>query len=544
MTMRRMLFACLALALTVSGAFAFYAENQETAEPGVRGHDPVGNLDEQCTIDYFGQLYTTSGGFGGSGSVSSPGAYLNSNYGAFQFTNSCHPGETLIAYCVDLSHALNQAAYCVNINPAVVNPAYPEQYPAMAYVLTWYDVSGALTDDIAQLSMWKLANYEGPNGAGRPLNGSPLYRFNAGRGWPDTTDAPAYPYVNTVWNNNPTRNTAANDLVRFALGAVDGLVKNVVFCDDHLEPEVGVPTVHSGISTVPVTIHLTRGIQAAGVGNAGLGGVKFWITTSEGTLSATEGFTDAAGNLAFTISQPYGTTVPSQLRVCSKGGWPKRIEQCSGSSYQDLVQKLQSADICTLCVDVPVLPDNFLSAELRAFDAVAGDRQITVNWTTASEQNNVSFKLVRDREIVHVEPAINNPSGASYTWTDHELLNGSTYYYQLVTVDNSGEERVLATTYATPSQDAAVTGEYVLEQNYPNPFNPETSISYSLPAAAEIRLSVFDITGREIAVLVNGYTTSGQHSVAFYAGNLPTGVYFYKLSSDGFSATKKMILLK
>jgi hypothetical protein len=544
MTMRRVMFACLVFALSASLALAFYTANPAPAESTSRSSESYGNLDEQCTIDYYAQLYSASGGAGGSGTVGAPGSFLNSNYGAFKFTNSCHPGDSLIAYCVDLAHSLNQGAYCANINPAVVNPTYPEQYKAMAYVMTWFDVTGALTDDILQLALWKLSNYEGSAGAGRPAPGMPLYRFNGGRGFPDTTNIPVYPYVNTVWGSNVVRNDSANFLCRYALGAVDGLAKNVSFCDDILNPEVGVPTVHNGISTVPVTIHLARGAQAAAAGNNTVGGVRFHITTSIGVLSTADMFTDATGSFTFTISQPYGTTTPSQIRVCSKGGWPKRIEQCTGNSYQDLIQKLQATDVCDLCLDVPVLPDNFLNAELRAFDAVAGDRQITLNWTTASEQNNESFKIVRNSQVVHVEAGLNAASGAQYSWIESDLENGTTYNYQLIAVDGSGEDRVLATTFATPSVRAGVSNDYALEQNYPNPFNPETAIAYSLPDAANIRLSVFDITGREIAVLVNGYTEAGRHNVNFRADNLPTGVYFYKLAGNGFSVTKKMILLK
>jgi len=86
--------------------------------------------------------------------------------------------------------------------------------------------------------------------------------------------------------------------------------------------------------------------------------------------------------------------------------------------------------------------------------------------------------------------------------------------------------------------------EYRLEQNYPNPFNPSTTIRFSLPLREQVILKVFDALGREVATLVDGELNPGQHSVVFNAKNLPSGVYFYQLSTGGFIGTKKMIITK
>jgi hypothetical protein len=90
----------------------------------------------------------------------------------------------------------------------------------------------------------------------------------------------------------------------------------------------------------------------------------------------------------------------------------------------------------------------------------------------------------------------------------------------------------------------ALPAEYTLHQNYPNPFNPSTTISFSLPYSAGASLRVFDMLGREVATLVNGYTTSGTHEIQFNATNLASGVYFYKLTSGNFTKVNKMILTK
>ncbi|MCX6639714.1 MAG: M14 family zinc carboxypeptidase [bacterium] len=90
----------------------------------------------------------------------------------------------------------------------------------------------------------------------------------------------------------------------------------------------------------------------------------------------------------------------------------------------------------------------------------------------------------------------------------------------------------------------AVPSEYSLGQNYPNPFNPLTSISFSLPQAELVKLTVFDVMGREVATLVNGMREAGLHSVTFDASTLASGVYLYKLQAGDFTATNKMVLLK
>lgn len=83
-----------------------------------------------------------------------------------------------------------------------------------------------------------------------------------------------------------------------------------------------------------------------------------------------------------------------------------------------------------------------------------------------------------------------------------------------------------------------------LKQNYPNPFNPSTSISYSLPKAGLVRLSVYDALGREVETLAYGIKQPGKYEITFDAAGFNSGVYFYKLTAGGTSTTKKMILVK
>lgn len=89
-----------------------------------------------------------------------------------------------------------------------------------------------------------------------------------------------------------------------------------------------------------------------------------------------------------------------------------------------------------------------------------------------------------------------------------------------------------------------VPATYRLEQNYPNPFNPSTSISFSIPKAGMVKLSVFDALGREVKVLENETKQPGNYEATFDASGFNSGIYFYKLTAGEFTQTKKMILIK
>jgi photosystem II stability/assembly factor-like uncharacterized protein len=86
--------------------------------------------------------------------------------------------------------------------------------------------------------------------------------------------------------------------------------------------------------------------------------------------------------------------------------------------------------------------------------------------------------------------------------------------------------------------------DFLLNQNYPNPFNPSTSMQYTIGSRQFVTLKVFDLLGREVAILVNEEKPAGEYEVEFNGVNLPSGIYFYQLNAEQYSETKKMVLLK
>ena len=119
-----------------------------------------------------------------------------------------------------------------------------------------------------------------------------------------------------------------------------------------------------------------------------------------------------------------------------------------------------------------------------------------------------------------------NPDGFIIGFITNDI---SAYYSNIVSVRDK--------------YNSKITG-YFLSQNYPNPFNPTTTITYSLPKSTFVTLKVYDIIGEEIAELVNEKKDSGTYDVTWNAQNIPSGVYFYKITAGEYSKTIKMILLK
>lgn len=91
---------------------------------------------------------------------------------------------------------------------------------------------------------------------------------------------------------------------------------------------------------------------------------------------------------------------------------------------------------------------------------------------------------------------------------------------------------------------SVIPNEFQLSQNYPNPFNPETKIKFGLPKSGNVKLTIFDALGKNITELVNSKLNAGTYEVSWNASNHSSGVYFYKIESNGFSQIKKMILVK
>jgi len=107
-----------------------------------------------------------------------------------------------------------------------------------------------------------------------------------------------------------------------------------------------------------------------------------------------------------------------------------------------------------------------------------------------------------------------------------------------------GSVEICQSTDVVDNANDLLPSAFELVQNFPNPFNPTTTISFTLPKKANVRLVVFNVLGQSVATLVNGEMPAGAHEVVWDADESPTGVYFYRLSAEKESITRKMLLLK
>ena len=124
-------------------------------------------------------------------------------------------------------------------------------------------------------------------------------------------------------------------------------------------------------------------------------------------------------------------------------------------------------------------------------------------------------------------------------------------YENIVTATDDGGLFVRDTINVTVEQSTSIgeepsdlPNEFTLEQNYPNPFNPSTTIRYGIPEAADVRLMVYDLLGRQVATLVSGRHNAGFHTVQFNASRLATGIYIYRIEAGDFVQTRKLMLIK
>jgi len=140
---------------------------------------------------------------------------------------------------------------------------------------------------------------------------------------------------------------------------------------------------------------------------------------------------------------------------------------------------------------------------------------------------------------------LSSPQGdvsSSSALTCISFINANTGYL----AGNDGTVLYTTSGGLTPFEpiSSEIPEKFELKQNYPNPFNPETNIEFTLPESDYLKLSVFDITGKEIEMLVDQQLRSGTYKVLWNASSYPSGVYFYSIYTKSFSVTRKMILTK
>jgi len=126
------------------------------------------------------------------------------------------------------------------------------------------------------------------------------------------------------------------------------------------------------------------------------------------------------------------------------------------------------------------------------------------------------------------------------------VTGGSIYFRPGIVIVQGGRFRAIgdSTLVDVKLPESEIPVEFALRQNYPNPFNPTTTIHFSIPTSVFVSLKVYNLLGQEVATVVHEGLPAGRYSRVFDVGELPSGVYFYRLTAGEFSETKRMMLLK
>jgi len=192
-----------------------------------------------------------------------------------------------------------------------------------------------------------------------------------------------------------------------------------------------------------------------------------------------------------------------------------------------------------------------LPVELTSFSAQVEAGAALLSWSTATETDNFGFQVERRREqnewqkIGFVGGAGTTAQTQTYSFRDQEVVSGK-YFYRLKQIDRDGgfEYSSSIEIMMGTSENSSAPFQFSLSANYPNPFNPATTIKYSIPQSGKVKLMVFDLLGNRVASLINKNIEAGEHKISFNAGNMASGVYFYRIESPGFVMTRKMLFAK
>jgi hypothetical protein len=184
--------------------------------------------------------------------------------------------------------------------------------------------------------------------------------------------------------------------------------------------------------------------------------------------------------------------------------------------------------------------------ELTSFSAELNNQKVNLLWSTATEVNNQGFEIQRKSDktdwaaIGFAEGRGTTTEPTNYFFTDDiSFLSQTNLYYRLKQIDFNGDF-----SYSDVVDVFLFPDDYSLTQNYPNPFNPSTLIKFSIGKTGFTTLKLYNVLGKEVAALVNSELQAGPHEVTFDASNLPSGTYFYTLTSGSYSETRKMMFLK
>ncbi len=295
------------------------------------------------------------------------------------------------------------------------------------------------------------------------------------------------------------------------------------------------------------------------------------------TVVASAGTSVGSYNIKFDLTGVSGITNFNTLHILKRdnesSAW-QDVETDLGATVTRSNPYITVSGLSTLSdFAIASVGDNPLPVSLSSFQAIGGNGEVFLHWTTESEVNNLGFIIEKAtskegpfQELASYEyfPELkgqgNTNVPTSYQFTDNEVENNKTYYYRLINVDLNGWKNYYATVQAIPNalgdkitQSGTVANRFELLPNYPNPFNPETTIKFSIPSRIDspqkTQVLIYDALGKLVGKLFEGNLPGGVYELRWNGknrsgNNLPSGIYFILFHSGEYHQVRKIMLVR
>jgi hypothetical protein len=291
-------------------------------------------------------------------------------------------------------------------------------------------------------------------------------------------------------------------------------------------------------------LKITGSVTFVGGGFATAGSFKFGLfqTDSAGTLvkptvpDSTQWNGKETGQYGYLFVPPTGTTGAAAWNNSTTGTW--------GGVMNGMWSSTTNANNYAIGSSLQTPANAVGGAGKYTFTIIVAPQQNGSQYVSYNFANGTSYVFAGEKKYDAHSPL----ASTKFNSMEFSLMNGNT-----TTAMNIADLQVAMITSPTKvgtEASSLVPKVYALMQNYPNPFNPSTKIAYDVPKSALVKITIFDLLGREVVNLIDGIHEAGSYSTQWNASNVGSGVYFYRIEatnqdgSTGFTAVKKLMLLK
>ncbi len=193
--------------------------------------------------------------------------------------------------------------------------------------------------------------------------------------------------------------------------------------------------------------------------------------------------------------------------------------------------------------------DNLVPSVPTNFDGTVVSNTVELAWDEPVDEDFQYFAIYRSK-LPLVNPSENQLYATTIenTFVDQNISGATKWYYKVAALDFSGNQSDYSTQLIIMltgvEVEAGIPDNYSISQNYPNPFNPTTNIKFAVPENSNVKITIYNAVGKQVAVLVNDQFAPGFYNYSWNASNLASGVYFYEMVTNNFRQVQKMMLMK